>query len=327
LRNEKNNLTSWLPIKIIYFKHENQLPSDLLTIYTLIMKKSISLLLQKYGLNELVEWVDLIFIVLEVSIVILVAWLIIRIIRKIISGVEQRVSNRATGDDVKRIQTLSRVLRYIATVIIVVLTIMSVLSGFGVSVAPFLATAGVAGIAVGFGAQSLVKDYFTGFVMLIEDQIRQGDIVEIAGKIGTVEEVTLRYIRLRDYEGVVHFVPNSVITVVTNRTRSYAYSVIDINVSYKESVAHVNEVLKQVASEMRQDPSIKDNILGDLEIAGLENFADSSLTIRSRIMVVAQYQGPIRREFQARIKLAFERENIQIPYPHVVLDNLPKTLG
>ena len=291
------------------------------------MKKSISLLLQKYGLNELVEWVDLIFIVLEVSIVLLVSWLIIRIIRKIISGVEQRVANRATGDDVKRIQTLSRVLRYIATVIIVVLTVMSVLSGFGVSVAPFLATAGVAGIAVGFGAQSLVKDYFTGFVMLIEDQIRQGDIVEIAGKIGTVEEVTLRYIRLRDYEGVVHFVPNSVITVVTNRTRSYAYSVIDINVSYKESVAHVNEVLKQVASEMRQDPTIKDNILGDLEIAGLENFADSSLTIRSRIMVVAQFQGPIRREFQARIKLAFERENIQIPYPHVVLDNLPKTLA
>ena len=290
------------------------------------MKKTVINLLQKYNLDELVQWVDLIFVIIEISIVLFVAWLVIRIIRRIISGIEQRVTIRATGDDVKRIQTLSRVLRYIATVIIVALTVMSVLAGFGVSVSPFLATAGVAGLAVGFGAQSLVKDYFTGFVMLIEDQIRQGDIVEIAGKIGTVEEVTLRYIRLRDYEGVVHFVPNSVITVVTNRTRSYAYSVIDINVAYKENLAHVTEVLKQVASEMRLDPTIKDNILGDLEVAGLENFADSSMTIRSRMMVVAQYQGPIRREFQARVKVAFERENIEIPYPHLVLDNTPKTM-
>jgi len=290
------------------------------------MKKTVTNLLHKYNLEGLVEWVDLIFVLIEISVVIFIAWLVTRIIRKIISGIEQRVASRASGDDVKRIQTLSRVLRYIATVIIVVLTVMSVLAGFGVSVAPFLATAGVAGLAVGFGAQSLVKDYFTGFVMLIEDQIRQGDIVEIAGKIGTVEEVTLRYIRLRDYEGVVHFVPNSVITVVTNRTRSYAYSVIDVNVAYKENIEHVTKVLKQVASEMRQDPAIKDNIVEDLEVAGLENFADSSLTISSRMMVVAKYQSPIRREFQARLKVAFERENIEIPYPHLVLDNPPKTM-
>ncbi len=276
------------------------------------MKKSTTLLLQKNNLDYLIDWVDFIFIAIEVTLVILVAWLFIRIIRRIISSIENRVASRATGDDVKRIQTISRVLRYITTVIIVALTVMSILAGFGVSVAPFLATAGVAGLAVGFGAQSLVKDYFTGFVMLIEDQIRQGDIVEIAGKIGTVEEVTLRYIRLRDYEGVVHFVPNSVITVVTNRTRSYAYSVIDINVSCKESIDLVNQVLKQAATEMRQDPDLKDQILEDLEIAGIENFANSSITIRSRIMVVAKYQDSIRRAFQARIKVAFERENIAI---------------
>ena len=288
------------------------------------MKKSILLLLEKNGLEPLIDWVDLIFVFIEVSIVILVAFIVISIIRKIITGIEERVASRAVGDDVKRIKTLSRVLRYIATVIVVVLTVMSVLAGFGVSVAPFLATAGVAGLAVGFGAQSLVKDYFTGFVMLIEDQIRQGDIVEIAGKVGTVEEVTLRYIRLRDYEGVVHFVPNSVITVVTNRTRSYAYSVIDISVSYKEDIAHVCEVLKQVAAEMRKDPSLQENILEDIEIAGLEKFADSSITVRSRMMVVAKYQNPIRREFQARVKVAFERENIVIPFPHLVLENNTK---
>jgi len=276
------------------------------------MKKSATVLLQKNNLDYLIDWVDFIFIAIEVTLVVSVAWLFIGIIRRIISSIENRVASRASGDDVKRIQTISRVLRYITTVIIVALTVMSILAGFGVSVAPFLATAGVAGLAVGFGAQSLVKDYFTGFVMLIEDQIRQGDIVEIAGKIGTVEEVTLRYIRLRDYEGVVHFVPNSVITVVTNRTRSYAYSVIDINVSYKESIDRVNQVLKQVAAEMRQDIELKDQILEDLEIAGIENFTNSSITIRSRIMVVAKYQGPIRRAFQSRIKVAFERENIAI---------------
>jgi len=276
------------------------------------MKKSATVLLQKNNLDYLIDWVDFIFIAIEVTLVVSVAWLFIGIIRRIISSIENRVASRASGEDVKRIQTISRVLRYITTVIIVALTVMSILAGFGVSVAPFLATAGVAGLAVGFGAQSLVKDYFTGFVMLIEDQIRQGDIVEIAGKIGTVEEVTLRYIRLRDYEGVVHFVPNSVITVVTNRTRSYAYSVIDINVSYKESIDRVNQVLKQVAAEMRQDIELKDQILEDLEIAGIENFTNSSITIRSRIMVVAKYQGPIRRAFQSRIKVAFERENIAI---------------
>ena len=289
------------------------------------MKKSVLLLLEKNGLNALIDWVDLIFVLIEVSVVILVAWVVISIIRKIISGIEDRVTSRASGDDIKRIKTLSRVLRYIATVIVVVLTVMSVLAGFGVSVAPFLATAGVAGLAVGFGAQSLVKDYFTGFVMLIEDQIRQGDIVEIAGKVGTVEEVTLRYIRLRDYEGVVHFVPNSVITVVTNRTRSYAYSVMDISVSYKEDVSRVCEVLKQIANEMRQDPELKENILEDIEIAGLERFADSAITIRARMMVVAKYQNPIRREFQARVKVAFEREKIVIPYPHLVLETNHKS--
>jgi small conductance mechanosensitive channel len=290
------------------------------------MKKSALLLLEKNGLNALIDWVDLIFVLIEVSIVILVAWALISIIRKVISGIEERVASRASGEDIKRIKTLSRVLRYIATVIVVVLTVMSVLAGFGVSVAPFLATAGVAGLAVGFGAQSLVKDYFTGFVMLIEDQIRQGDIVEIAGKVGTVEEVTLRYIRLRDYEGVVHFVPNSVITVVTNRTRSYAYSVMDISVSYKEDVSRVSEVLKQIAYEMRQDPELKENILEDIEIAGLESFADSAITIRARMMVVAKYQNPIRREFQARVKVAFEREKIVIPYPHLVLETNQNTL-
>jgi len=289
------------------------------------MKSSLARLLEKYIHEGLTEWVDFIFLVVEISLILFGGWFVSRLIRKIISSIEKSLSLRTNGEDTQRIKTLARVLKYISTVVVVMITVMLMFAGFGISIAPFLATAGVAGIAVGFGAQSLVKDYFTGFVMLIEDQIRQGDVVEIAGKIGTVEEVTLRYIRLRDYEGFVHFVSNSVITVVTNRTRGFAYALIDINVDYDQNIAHVNIIFTKIGQEMRSDPVLKDQILGDIEIAGLENFAESSMTIRARIMVLPLYQQSIRREFQARVKLAFDAENIQIPYPHVVLGKRSKS--
>jgi len=289
------------------------------------MKSSLARLLEKYIHEGLTEWVDFIFLVVEISLILFGGWFVSRLIRKIIGSIEKSLSLRTNGEDTQRIKTLARVLKYISTVVVVLITVMLMFAGFGISIAPFLATAGVAGIAVGFGAQSLVKDYFTGFVMLIEDQIRQGDVVEIAGKIGTVEEVTLRYIRLRDYEGFVHFVSNSVITVVTNRTRGFAYALIDINVDYDQNIAHVNSIFTKIGQEMRSDPVLKDQILGDIEIAGLENFAESSMTIRARIMVLPLYQQSIRREFQARVKLAFDAENIQIPYPHVVLGKRSKS--
>jgi small conductance mechanosensitive channel len=191
---------------------------------------------------------------------------------------------------------------------------MIILSTVGVSVAPLIATAGLAGVAIGFGAQTLVKDYFTGFVMLLEDQIRQGDIVEIAGKNGTVEEVTLRYIRLRDYEGIVHFVPNSTITVVTNRTRNFSYAVMDVLISHKQDITDANNALKKIAQTLRNDPILKKMILDDLEIAGVETLSESSVTLRCRLKVMPQYQAHIRREFQGMIKVMFEQENIQSPF-------------
>src|SRR5205814_2456429 len=130
------------------------------------------------------------------------------------------MERRSVGaDELRRIDTVGTVFRYTATVVVVLVAGMLVLGELGISIAPFLATAGVAGVAIGFGAQSLIKDYFSGFFMLIEDQIRQGDVVEVAGKTGEVEEVTLRYVRLRDAEGVVYYVPNGEIKLVVNRTR------------------------------------------------------------------------------------------------------------
>ena len=145
----------------------------------------------------------------------------------------KRLLARAPGvEERKRVNTLDRIFGYILSVVIVVVTVMLVLSEMGISIAPLLATAGVVGIAISFGAQSLVKDYFTGFVMLMENQIRQSDVIDIANKTGTVEEVTLRYVRLRDGDGAVHFVPNSAISTVTNHSRDFAYSVVEIGVAY-----------------------------------------------------------------------------------------------
>jgi small conductance mechanosensitive channel len=287
------------------------------------MKNPFIHFLKKFELEAYVEWLDFIFIILDLTVILFVAWFVLRITKKIITSIEQKMTGSSSLDDTKRIQTLSRVMRYITSVVVFSLTVMTALSTLGIPVAPLLATAGVAGVAIGFGAQSLVKDYFTGFVMLIENQIRQGDVVEIAGKIGAVEEVTLRYIRLRDYEGVVHFVPNNAISVVTNRSRNFLYAVMDVCVAYKTDLTHLNQTLIKVAKEMREDPRFASLILDDLEIAGLDNFGESSIVVRCRIKVDTSSQMLIKREFQGRLKLAFEQEEIEIPYRHLVIQQHP----
>lgn len=171
---------------------------------------------------ELPAWAKGLVALTNVFLILLMSWLLMSASGRLIRALNQRVASKNPDhEERKRIDTLMRVFRYIASVVIGALTVMLVLSEIGISIAPILATAGVAGLAVGFGAQGLVKDYFIGFVMLIEDQIRVGDAIEVGGKSGTVEEVTLRYIRLRDLEGAVHFVPNGVITTVTNRSRKF----------------------------------------------------------------------------------------------------------
>lgn len=285
------------------------------------MKKIINHLLQQINLGQFIEWIDFLVNITEIIFIAFIAWLVTVIVRKIIVLIEKRMIKSSSVEDKKRVHTLARVLTYISSIIILAIAIISMLDELGISVAPLLATAGVAGIAIGFGAQSLVKDYFTGFVMLIENQIRQDDIVEIADKTGTVEEVTLRYVRLRDYEGAVHYIPNSSITVVTNRTRTYAYAVSDISVAYKEDLSHVYEVMNQVAKNMRESTELKDKILADLEIAGVETLGQSSIVIRCRLKVIAQYQSPIRRLLQEKIKNAFDLNKIEIPYQHLVIKN------
>lgn len=232
---------------------------------------------------------------------------------------ELLVARQETTEDGQRIRTLSRVIRYVLTVAVTLLGAMLVLGELGISVAPILGAAGVIGIAVGFGAQSLVKDYFTGFFLLLENQLRIGDVVDAGGKSGTVEELTLRYLRLRDYSGNVHYIPNGNITVVTNMSLGFAYAVIDIGVAYAERIDEVVALMRRVGETLRTDPSFAGRILEPLEVAGVEQWADSAVVIRCRFKVAPLEQWSVRREYLARIKAAFDEAGVEIPFPHVKL--------
>lgn len=258
---------------------------------------------------------------LHIILILILAWVLLHLSNKAIRLLKAYLRSQADNnlEDLKRIETLSRVFRYIASVVIYVVSGMVVLSELGVSIAPILATAGVLGIAVGFGAQSLIKDYFNGFFLLLENQIRQGDVVEAGGKGGLVEEVTLRYIKMRDYDGNVHFIPNGIITTVTNMSRGFAYAVIDVGVAYREDLDEVMEVMRQVGAGMREDGAFGGKILEPMEMAGVDRWDDSAVILRCRFKVHPLEQWGIRREYLRRLKQAFDRHGIEIPYPHLTV--------
>ena len=230
------------------------------------------------------------------------------------------MARRIGPDEVTRVDTLARVFHYAATIVISIVAGTLVLDALGISIAPILATAGVAGLAIGFGAQSLVKDYFTGLFLLIEDQIRQGDVVEVAGKAGLVEEVTLRYVRLRDFDGHVHYVPNGEIKIVTNRTRGFAHAVIEVGVGYGENPDEALAVMRAVGEAMREDAAWKQRLVEPIEIIGVERWADSAVILRSRLKVVPPIeQWNVKREFLKRLKLAYDERGIEIPFPQLTV--------
>ncbi len=257
---------------------------------------------------------------LHVIVILLLAWLLLGLSGKLIHMFRNYMSNRTgSAEEMRRIETLASVFRYIATVVILLVAGMLVLSELGISIAPILGAAGVVGLAVGFGAQSLIKDYFNGLFILLENQIRQGDVVEVSGKAGLVEDVTLRYVRLRDYEGSVHYIPNGLITTVTNKSRGYAYAVIDIGIAYRESVDEACEVMREVSRQLRADESIGPKILDDIDIAGVQDWGDSAVVLRCRFKTAALEQWGVRREFLRRMKEAFDARGIEIPYPHLTV--------
>lgn len=277
-------------------------------------------LLASLGLDDAARLGAMTQSAIHIAIILIGAWLLKLLTNKGIRSFRLYMAGRkANAQEKQRLETLGRVFRYVANVLITALAGMLVFTELGISIAPILATAGVLGLAIGFGAQSLVKDYFSGLFLLLEDQIRHGDVIEAGGKAGLVEEVTLRYVRLRSYDGNVHYVPNGQIDTVTNMTRDHSFAVIDVGVAYRENVDEVFSVIRDVAAEIRADDQFRDIVLEDVDLAGVDEWADSAVTIRLRIKVAPIQQWTVRREFLRRLKYAFDARGIEIPFPHLTV--------
>ncbi len=218
--------------------------------------------------------------------------------------------------DSTRIRTLLPVVRNIAFFAICGFAALVLLSELGIDIVPLLAGAGVLGIAIGFGAQTLVKDYLNGFIIILENLLKVDDVVRIGDRIGQVELITLRKIQLRNLDGTVHTIPHSEISVVDNLTKEYTYYLTDIGVAYKEDVDQVFEILENVDKEMREDDEFKDMMLEPIQIFGLDEFADSALNIKVRLKTDSHSRWPVGREFNRRVKIAFDKAGIEIPFPH-----------
>lgn len=219
----------------------------------------------------------------------------------------------------KRADTLSGVIGYLLSVTIIAVAVLMIMTELDIKIGPILAAAGVLGLAVGFGAQHLVQDLISGFFILLDDQIRVGDVVQIADKGGLVEKLNLRMTVLRDLAGNVHYVRNGQIGVVTNMTKEYSRYVFDIGVAYREDVDEVVKVVKQVDEELRNDPELGKDILEPIEILGLDQFADSAVVIKARTKTKPIRQWAVGREFNRRLKKKFDELDIEIPFPHVTL--------
>jgi small conductance mechanosensitive channel len=219
----------------------------------------------------------------------------------------------------KRAETLQSVIRFVLSITIITVAVVMILGELGIEIGPILAAAGVIGVAIGFGAQNLVKDFLSGFFILLEDQFRIGDWVAVGGVSGLVEKINLRITVLRDLNGNVHFIRNGYIDVTTNMTKEFSRYIFDIGVAYREDVDEVIAVMKEVDEELRNDPAYAQDIYAPIEILGLDQFADSALVIKAYTTTKPSSQWKIGREFKRRLKKRFDDLNIEIPFPHVTL--------
>jgi small-conductance mechanosensitive channel len=197
---------------------------------------------------------------------------------------------------------------------------------FGINIGPILASAGILGLAVGFGAQELVRDFISGFFMLLENQVRTGDVATINGTGGVVEQIAMRTITLRDFSGRVHIFQNGKISTLSNSTKEWSAAVFDIGVAYKENVVQVIDIIKQTGEQFQADEEFGPKIINPLEIFGLDQFAASAIVIKARIKTKPGSQWAVMREFNKRIKEAFDQNGIEIPFPHTKIITDSKTL-
>ena len=259
---------------------------------------------------------------LRILVIVMVSLIGYRLIKSIIYRFQKSVEDddpSMRSESEKRAETLGRVIRQMAQVAIGVVAGLGILRELGFDIAPLLAGAGIAGLAVGFGAQNLVRDIITGFFIIFENQIRVGDVVDIAGKMGKVEQVNLRTTVLRDAEGRVHVVPNGQITTVTNMTREWSRVLLDINITYKEDLNRVIQVLQKVGEDLGSDAQWQGRVLEPMVILGIHSLGTNSVEIRVALKVAPGAQFDVAPELRRRIKDAFDSAGIQIPTPSTTL--------
>jgi small conductance mechanosensitive channel len=216
----------------------------------------------------------------------------------------------------KRVTTLTGLLLTLSLVVVWAVVAVICLDQIGLDVTPILAGAGIVGLAVGFGAQNLVRDVISGFFLVLENQVRVGDVAIVNGTGGLVEAITFRTIVLRDLAGVVHVFPNGAITTLANMTMDWSGYVIDVGVAYKEDTDQVVTVMTEVAQELRKDPRVGASILEPIEVFGVDDFKESEVTIKARLKTVPLQQWNVGREYRRRLKKAFDARGIEIPFPH-----------
>lgn len=256
----------------------------------------------------------------RIVVILFVTLIVLRVARALVDRLITTIDRSGNdGETKKRAETLGAVVQYTVSVTVWVIAGIMVLGALGIDIGPILAAAGVLGLAVGFGAQSLVQDVISGFFILLEDQIRVGDVVDIAGKSGLVERVNLRMIVLRDLSGNVHYVRNNQIDVVTNMTKEFSYYVFDVGVAYRENVDEVIDVMKRVGTELREAEAFGEDILDDLEVLGVDKLADSAVVVKARFKTKPSKQWRVGREYNRRMKAAFDAEGIEIPFPHTTV--------
>lgn len=262
-----------------------------------------------------------------IVLVAIVVWFLARwLIHRWSERLQRRlVSTGELGDRAKaqRLDTVGRTLSVVMFIVVAVVAIVTILGVWGVPLGPLIASLSVVGIAIGLGAQGLVKDVIAGMFVLIEDQYALGDVVQLVGVSGTVEEIRLRTTVLRDLDGSIHHVPNGEVRVATNLTYEYSRVVVDLSVAYEESVDRALEVIGEVAGGLAADPEWSSAVVDDPQVLGVDALDDSGVVIRVLFTTDPDMRWTVKREFLRRAKNGLDEAGIEIPYPHVTIARRP----
>jgi moderate conductance mechanosensitive channel len=269
--------------------------------------------------------IDFVQASLRIALIVGAAYVGLRLLRLALNRLETiliragEVTETVPGTAMKRVRTLISVLWTIVFVLIWFVVVLTSLGQIGVNIAPILASAGVVGLAVGFGAQNLVKDLVSGFFLILENQVRVGDVAVINGTGGLVEAISFRTIVLRDEAAVVHVFPNGSVNTLSNMTKDWSAYVINVNVAYKEDTDRVADVMRRVAEEMYAEPKYRSAMLEPIEIIGVDGFTESAVTIKARLKTQPLQQFSIGREYRKRLKKAFDAAGIEMPLPQRIV--------